>query len=337
MQSLIALDEAAFNALDWAEYDAVVGKATCDERKESAGDIIVDLEKRTVSVPKIRTGLVSSSRPHSRSYITFHTHPSARNKGNYFEPPSGADLSVSLQTTTRKSTVWDFVSAPEGTYITRPSQLLSEYYKRNPVDAEKDFLTIYEKGIQWCSGSVMACVQKTMEALRNSGFVAHFRAAPCIPLLTRPDLNPIENMTSREETRASLNILKKLSGPELIAADWSQVIEENQSPTAQGSSWTPAVYENGVILPKLIGHKFVDPSDIKSYPESPGPLMIFFMSENSFPSRIPPAAIEVAKHNSEVWPWLAFLSTERVQVFRADNSGLEVHGPRWFKKKPEGG
>jgi hypothetical protein len=325
-RSLLALDAAAFEALDWAQYDEAAGRAACRAPKEAAGDVVVDLLRRAVAAPKVRYGRPYTTHAHMRSYVTFHTHPSARHEGGRYEPPSEGDLGYVLWACAHHAVVWHFVSAPEGTYILRPSQLLIEYFYRSPRDALAAAAKVYRDHVE-CAGGVLACARRTAEALRNAGFVAYFREAPCLPVADRPDLVPVYNLLDRQEYQAALDALRATPGPVLLAADWSRAVEACLLPTVRESAWLRARYAGGAVLPGD-SHAFGDPADVRSYPGGPGPLMVFFFADEEFPPRIPPAAIEAARENAEVWPWLAFLSPKRVLVFRADAEGLESHGPR---------
>ncbi len=329
---LTALDGPAFEALDWSAYDEAVGRGACDSPVELSGDVVIDLAARTVAAPKVRANRWYMSWTHPRSYVTFHTHPAARYRGNAPEPPSSQDLRSFIVDAAHNGLVWSFVTSPEGTYILRPSgQLVSAYYQ-DPEGATKNSLEAYESNLR-CSGGVLTCASAAIRALAEAGFIAHFRAAPCGPLLSRPDAHPDYNALDRDTYQADLAVLRATPGPDLLGADWSRVLAANEPREGGGSSWARARLVDGAIVPED-GHRFGDPNDGRSYPlGAPGPLFVATFEEENFPRRVPTAASDAARVKAESWPWMAFLSHSRVLVFRADSSGIEVHGPRVFAKE----
>lgn len=326
VKDLVAI--ADFDALDWSAYDAVVAPLVREAPVESAGDVTIDLAARTVAVPKARRGVFWASMPHSRSYVTFHTHPAARYQGAAYEQPSDGDLLHVLSRCVHKGLVWHFVSAPEGVYILRPSAALAAFYGRDPEAAWAAVRARYAP--EHCVGGVAVCAAAAVEALRDAGFVAHFRAAPCVELAAGPDLAPLDNARARRAAREDFAAHAALPPSDLLAADWSAVVAACRgAPGLQVSSWLRARCAGGAVQPLGSGHGFGPPADPQSYPLwAPGPLLVFYVADADFPARVPQAAIDAARERHAEWPWLAFLSDRRVLVFRADATGAETHGPR---------
>lgn len=330
-RELVKLNEADFEALDWSAYDKVVSRGACEVAREMSGDVAIDLDSRTVSAPKIRTGLYFTAVPHSRSFVTFHTHPAARYRGAKHEPPSDGDLLHIMSGAAYRGLVWHFITAPEGTYIVRPSQLLIEQFRADWQTAEKWAIETYTAQY-FCVGGVVKCAARAVDALRDAGFVAYFRSKPCMPMSTVPDLLPDANAHVRREVLADLEAHKALPGATLLAADWARAIDMSHTGSFLRSSWMRARFVGGAIQP-MDGHGFGDPADPGAYPiGTPGPLMIFCVEDSKLSSKIPAATIRAVQEMAEEWAWVAFLSSARVMVFRADAAGaLEVHGPRVLK------
>jgi hypothetical protein len=328
-RALTELNETDFAALDWSAYDATVGRAACKVVAEVSGDVVVDLDARAVTAPKTRTGLLYASVPHSRSFVTFHTHPAARYRGAKHEPPSDGDLVHIMVGAAFRGLVWHFITAPEGTYIVRPSQLLLDRFRADPSATETRVIEAYMRS--YCVGGVAQCAVRATDALHDAGFVAYFRSAPCMPLSVAPDLLPDANAHARREVVADLKAHAGLPGATLLAADWARALDAGHTSAFRDSSWMRARFVGGAIQP-MDGHGFGDPADPSAYPIwAPGPLMIFCVADDAFPAKIPAAAVRVAQEKADVWAWVAFLSSSRVLVFRADAAGaLEMHGPRRF-------
>jgi len=334
--ALAALDEEAFLALDWREYDAAVGQEACTSRVEVSGDVVIDLargrSRGVVRAPKVRRVRPGQSLTYSRAYVNFHTHPAVRFHGYSSEPPSPQDLHVSLRQAAYHGLVWSFVSAPEGTYIYRPSRQLVEALRQREGHADLA-AKVYEDSLEPCEAGVTACAARAVKALREAGFVAFFRKAPCAPLLERPDLAAGDNALDREAHHRELAALRAVEGPVLLSADWSQVPAMHSHEGIRSASWVRARYDpkSGVVTP-ISGHHFSDPYEADSYPRySPGPLMVvYFSDDRSLPRAVPAAAISVAEETAHKWPWIAFMSPRRVLVFRAGPQGVETHGPRAF-------
>lgn len=335
-RDLLRLDESAFLALNWDAYDAAAGAAACEETREAAGEAHINLLTGAITVEKMRAGLIWASVSHVRSPVTFHTHPLARYRGAAYEPPSGDDLAGILFEFTHMGLVWHFVTAPEGTYILRPSDLLVEQYLKNADDTEKLMQKIYARRHD-CVGGVEVCVTVALRALREAGFVAYFRSRPCKRLGTIPDVTPEINGDIRREARLDFQQHVDLKAAALAAGDWQNAITACISiPGALPRTWLRARYTAGVVQP-LSGHRFGDPNDEDSYPSAstPGPIIVMFFPTD-IPHRIPPAALAVAKRRAALWPWMAFLSQTQVTVFRSDSAGgVEIYGPHTFAA-PEG-
>lgn len=326
--SLLALTEEDFLALNWKDYDGAVHAAACALPHEVGGDVAIDLDRGRVSAPKVRPGNLYSSHPLARSFVTFHTHPAGRFRGGSFEPPSSADVRWILHNCSRLGQVWHFVTAPEGTYIVRPSAQLARWYSDEPARAEGAAVSLYSSGLQ-CLGGVLVCARAAVRALRDAGFVAFFREHPCrgFTFLDRPDLTPGRNSADARLAAAEVDAARRLSGAELLGADWLAVLRATDVPGLSPSSWTRASWSKG-RLALHDGHHFGDPADSESYPVGfAGPIVIFTFEPDAFPRALPPAAVEAARSNAASWPWLVFLCRDAVLAFR-HTSGLEVYGPR---------
>jgi hypothetical protein len=328
------LDEKAFIQMNWDAYDSVAGIAACEGLKEVAGEAVIDTKLKTITVAKIRTGLMWMSMPHARSPVTFHTHPMARYRGAAAEPPSEGDLILVVTNFAHRGLVWHFVTAPEGTYILCPSDMLAAQYEKDPAHTLEVMNEIYARRIR-CVGSVEVCVLTAVRALREAGFVVHFRPHPCSQLGAAPNLVPLQNADIRREARADLAQHLELTGSELVAANWDSAIAMCVGlPTEIPGAWLRARYTAGVIQP-IDGHRFGNPSLESSYPggSTPGPIIAFFFP-NGIPARIPQAALTIARHRAGVWPWMAFFSASQITVFRVDSAGnADVYGPHSFKAR----
>jgi len=331
--SLISLTATDFESLDWSIYDATVGKEACTGLREVAGEVSIDLAAKKIGVSKARPGLMWASVAHVRSEITFHTHPMVRFQGSVAEPPSDGDLKFVLSKCALESMIWHFITAPEGTYILRPSEALAARFRVDMHGTTEDVLRAYSA--RACSGGVMACAGVALSLLHEAGFVAFFRPRPCGKLAEVPDLAPEVNMDRRNETRADKQVHMSLKGEDLAKADWSVAVAMSVAPTlASDSAWFRARCTAGVIQP-LGGHFFGDPAVESSYPGAliPGPILVFFFP-NGLPTRVPAAALAIAKERAGVWPWMAFLSPSQVTVFRSDDAGgVEIYGPSAVKNE----
>ena len=333
---LRALTPADFAALDWAAYDRDAAAQACLLSREVAGDVDVDLAKGTVAAPKVRPGLIWGAMPHSRSYVTFHTHPAARYRGGSAEPPSVQDVLVTLDSCARGHQAWAFVSAPEGTYVLRPSLALAGAYLRDPEGVRGVVADLYAQQVSNCRGATAACGEAAARALGEAGFIAHLRGAPCAPLLAVPDLNPVGNQMSRAAYRGEFAALAETPGELLLAADWTPVSDLGESPTVRAATWLMASLRGGRVVPTGAGHMFGPVGDPASYPgREPGPLFVVYFPEEDVPAQVPHAALEAARTNAGRWAWSVFLSPHRVTVFRVAPHGVEIHGPVARAGRPE--
>ena len=331
LAALRALTSADFAALDWSAYDRAAGGEACRKDYEVAGDVIIDLAARAVAAPKVRPGTIWGARTHHRSYVTFHTHPAARYQGARAEPPSPTDVLITLEACALDMLAWAFVSAPEGTYIMRPSQALAGAFLRDPQAVARDVESIYSQLVRDCIGATAACSEVAILALEEVGFIAHMRGEPCTTLQTVPDLFPGWNRVCREESRAAYAALAEAPAGELLAADWTPAAALGESPTVRAVTWLTAGLSHGRAVPSGEGHRLDGPADEPgSYPSGgvPGPLLVvYFPDEGGFPARVPHAALKAAQKNAALWAWVVFLSPSRVTVFRAGPAGVEIHGP----------
>jgi hypothetical protein len=329
LAALRALTEADFARLDWSQYDRAAAAKACSSDHEAAGDVTVDLAAGAVLAPKIRPGTIWGAMPHFRSYVTFHTHPAARFQGARAEPPSPADVLRTLEACALDWQAWAFVSAPEGTYVLRPSAGIAAAYLRAPEGVRDDTAAAYSRAVeQAATEAPEVCARDAVRALVEAGFIAFLRGAPCVPLLPVPDLTPLWNLQDREKSRAAFARAAALSGEELLRLDWSPAAEAGVSPTLEAPTWlTAAVGRGGRVEPSGNGHAFGNPAARDSYPTSEvAPLfVVFFPDDHALPARVPDAAIEAARTDS--WAWVVFLTPARVLVFRAGGGGVETHGP----------
>jgi hypothetical protein len=329
LSKLRSLTENDFNSLDWSLYDRDASSAACSRSHEVAGDVIIDLTQKTVTAPKVRSGTIWGAHPHYRSYITFHTHPSVRYQGSHAEPPSPADIQITLEACALDIMAWAFISAPEGTYIVRPSQLIILTYLRDPQSVLDNIQSIYTDSIHECLNSTIVCCGMAINSLKEIGFIAYLRNKPCIPLLPVPDLFPMWNRERRDENRAAYARLVKTSAEKLFTVDWDPAIIDSESPTIRAATWLTCSLDGDQVSTNGIGHFFGAVDDIDSYPHGiPGPLLIiYFPEEDNFPIRIPYAALKAARKNIALWAWVIFLSPTRITVFRARVNDVEIHGP----------
>ena len=203
LTALRSLARADFATLDWTAYDRDAAGESCRKGHEVAGDVIIDLEARTVSAPKVRPGTLWGVTPHKRSYVTFHTHPAGRYRGGHAEPPSPTDVLITLEGCALNTQAWAFVSAPEGTYIMRPSLALAGAFIRDPQAISAIVRDTYTDRVNACVGATAVCAAAAVQALEEVGFIAHLRGEPCTPLLAVPDVFPAWNQKSRKESQAA--------------------------------------------------------------------------------------------------------------------------------------
>jgi hypothetical protein len=156
-------------------------------------------------------------------------------------------------------------------------------------------------------------------------------------LSTTPNLAPYPNSANRQEAAVELKAHRELKGDVLLAADWGRVLEAAHTAAFRDAAWVRARFSDGEVRP-IDGHSFGDPAVADSYPMGAlGPLMVFCVDDAAFPTGLPAAAVAAAQKKTGEWAWMAFLSTKRVIIFRADATGaLESHGPRHFAGSVEG-
>jgi len=326
---LRALTPADFASLDWTAYDRDAAGESCRAAHEGAGGVIIVLGARTVSAPKVRPGTLWGVTPHKRSYITFHTHPAGRYQGGHAEPPSSADVLITLEGCALNAQAWAFVSAPEGTYIMRPSLALAEAFIRDPQAISNIVSGTYTDRIHACIGATAVCAAAAVRALEEVGFIAHLRGEPCVPLLGVPDVFPAWNQKSRKESQEVFKELVRSPAKSILEADWRDIDAECDAPTVRESTWLTAGLREGRAVLSGEGHYFGSASESGSYPSwVPGPVfVVFFPEEHEFPERVPHAALEAASKNAALWAWVVFLSPSRITVFRSGPDGVEIHGP----------
>lgn len=326
---LRALTPADFASLDWTAYDRDAAGESCRAAHEVAGDVIIDLDARTVSAPKVRPGTLWGVTPHKRSYITFHTHPSGRYQGGHAEPPSPTDVLITLEGCALNAQAWAFVSAPEGTYIMRPSLALAEAFIRDPQAISNIVGNTYTNRIHACVGATSVCAAAAVRALEEVGFIAHLRGEPCVALLGVPDAFPAWNQQSRKESQEAFKELVRAPAKTILEADWRGVDAECDAPTVRESTWLTAGLNEGRAVLSGEGHYFGSASESGSYPSwVPGPVfVVFFPEEHELPERVPHAALEAASKNAALWAWVVFLSPSRITAFRSGPDGVEIHGP----------
>ncbi len=333
IDALSQLTEADFLSFDWSDYDATAGVGPCASPTiETAGDVVVDLAAKAVRALKVRPGLPYAAQPHARSYVTFHTHPVGRYHGAEAETPSCADLMFTLHKCARGIMAWHFVSAPEGTYLLRPSALLKKAYLRDPAAVREDVNSVFAEDGR--VGATMVIARAVPARLADVGFVAYFRAVPCVAPLGVPDLWPRTNDKSRESLREDYAYAASLSGEEIVGAKWGTINSLYSSPSVQmGISWVSVrcIPTTGPRRMESTGDSHVfsgDLSDRNAWSEFwPGPILVLHFG-GPIPRRVPHAAIAAAHANSHRWAWVVFLGADDVLAFRASQSDLEVHGPR---------
>jgi len=333
LAKLRSLTKKDFDELDWSAYNRDAAVEACKKINETAGDVIIDLVAKTVSAPKVRQGLMWGVHTHVRSYITFHTHPSVRYQGTHAEYPSEADVMRTLETSAFDIQAWAFVSAPEGTYIIRPSRALIIAYLNDPQYIRDTIPKLYLEGVRTCKDSVKVCIQQTINILTELGFIAYFHDNPCINLLQIPDIVPDWNRQDSENKYLSFTNISNMSADELFNINWDSAIAVSDIPTIRIASWLTANIEAKTKLLVIIdSHGIEDIYNFKLYPNTPGPLfIIYFPEESQFPLQIPHVALNVALHAIDEWAWIIFLSATRITIFRSNKKGVEIHGPKLRK------
>ena len=338
IEQLSKMNQADFDALDWSEYDQRV--SACNQPYEISGDLGIENATKKIKVYKIRKGIPYATYNYPRSYIDFHTHPSARYKGLKLEIPSFADLSIVLHQTSKLLQAWSFITAPEGTYIIRSSQLMRENAIEDKEKTNKHFYRIYEK-LNNCHDSPTLCKQNIFRALTDAGFIVFFHDNPCLKLSNRPILPWATglNLLSRPDYKADIEFTQKLSAADLASADWSQVDDILLHPLIDDTSYCSARieavddnagYRTNIVLPITdTGIHGID--DITSQEEwynfpSTGPLFILYFPVN-IPLHIPDAAIKTAGRNQKDWVWVIFLSPTQVMAIQVTDKGTLTHGP----------
>jgi len=322
IKTIQAMTPAELLALDWTEYDQVVGDAVQNHEAEVAGDVII--EGGRIRVPKLRPGILFMSRPHVRSSVTFHTHPWARFVGHHVEPPSDQDVSVTLMLCAEQLLAWSFVAAPEGTYIMRPSRALAEAHRLDPHCINDLVLATYRE-YKHCHDSVAACAEQTVRALNEAGLVAFLRPTPGAALFPRPDLFTIANSQTRAASRAADAEAAALTPAQLFALDWSAVDAIAATEAVRTDQLWLEVRIGGQKARARDGHILKNLDDPQAYPRwenhSAPILTVYFADDSRLPSAIPHGAI----HAADGWAWVVFLTPLRLAVFRAGPAGVEIH------------
>ena len=347
IQRLTLLTEPDFSEFDWSGYDKVAGLEPCrSPLVETAGDVHIDLSAKTIRAVKIRTGIPYASQSHERSYVTFHTHPVGRYRGREAEPPSTADLRNSLRRCVHEVQAWHFVSAPEGTYIYRPSALLKKLYLRDPETVREMIPAMYVESLTSIKevGSTLVSASAIPAILAEIGFIAYFRGAPCVPMLDVPDMWSWTNSRSRESLREDYRRALYLAGEQILRADWGPVNALFAVSALQHESrvsWASVRAIAAQSTPDLWmesegeGHEFdgeiTDPEAWNLGKFWPGPILVLHFG-GAVPRRVPRAAIAAAHNNSSRWAWVVFLSADEILAFRATEADLEVHGPKKLTK-----
>jgi len=330
LAALRSLTEDDFAALDWTEYDKLVGSKACSSQVEISGNVDIDLDAKKIKISKNHMGTFNVAILYARSYINFHTHPTLRSRGIVAEPPSGVDIKSTLNLCALNLQAWYFISAPEGTYIVRPSELLSATYLRNPMATVKSVVSIYDDSILNCVGSVVVCAAAAITKLKDAGFVAYFHDVPCTKLHPRPDLFSQVNREVRHESRSSYEKLLKLSPEQVAEADWSEIKRFGMNPQQNTPKWQMATMSNsGVVKHTGVGYDFENANSSRSYPTwATGLLFVVnFPDEDEFPELVPRAALDATYEKASQWAWMIFLSPTRVTVFRSDSEGVQIYGP----------
>jgi hypothetical protein len=249
--------------------------------------------------------------------------------GGHAEPPSPTDVLITLEGCALNAQAWAFVSAPEGTYIMRPSLALAEAFIRDPQAISNIVSDTYTNRIHACVGATAVCAAAAVRALEEVGFIAHLRGEPCVTLLGVPDAFPAWNQKSRKESQEVFKELVRVPAKTILEADWRGVDAECDAPTVRESTWLTAGLGEGRAVLSGEGHYFGSASESGSYPSwVPGPVfVVFFPEEHEFPERVPHAALEAASKNTALWAWVVFLSPSRITAFRSGPDGVEIHGP----------
>jgi len=338
IEKMSRMNQADFDALDWSEYDRQV--SACNQPYEISGDLGIDPATNKIKVYKIRKGIPYATYNYPRSYIDFHTHPSARYKGLRLEIPSFADLSIILHRTSKVLQAWSFITAPEGTYIIRSSQLMREYAKEDREKTNKHFYHIYDI-LNNCEDSAEVCKKNIFRALMDAGFIVFFHDKPCLKLSTKPIIPWATglNLLSRAEYNDDIVFTKKLSAADLASADWSQIDDILLHPLIDDISYCSARIEavdgnagfrTNIVLPiSDAGIHGIDdinsPMEWYNFPTT-GPIFIIYFPVK-IPLHVPDAANKAASRNQKDWIWIVFLSPTQVMAIQASENGIITHGP----------
>lgn len=322
LHRLRIIKDYEFEKMDWSEYDRKV--VNCENVFEIAGDVIIEDNK--LKVPKVRTGLVWGVFTHNRSFITFHTHPAIRYQGSKPEAPSEADIVITLEECANDMLAWAFITAPEGTYIIRPTKMLIMEYHSDKQKTLKMISDFYYGALNLCRDSAKYCTLHTQNTLRECGFICYFHSNPCLKVNDKPDLFPALNSKSREWQTRVYNELMAMSPQDIAALDWSQ-IDSHRSPIIQDITWIGAHVVNRTVQ-IYEGHIMNDIESTESYPFARVPLFILhFPACSEMPASVPHAFTEVARMNTGTWAWCVMICDKKMVVFRVIGDNVEIHEP----------
>ena len=321
---LIALTQKDFDGFDWSDYDKKTGSLSCKELQEISGDVDINLETGKITVPKMRKGVGFSTIAHHRSAIVFHTHPSVRYQGSALEPPSDGDLINALYAAgtliRRRNVIWNFVSAPEGTYILRPSSLIARLCANDWEQVRGAVEKLWNKARLYRFAPSDGVAQ-VLASLHDVGFVAAFHDAACVKLHDKPNIRPHLNIIKRHEYDTMMHVLKDIEPDKLLAADWTPVDAIAWSVLTREPAWVYAGWRDGkVVLDTCDSHFLHD----GRYPSVPGPLFIVCYPTGKI--QIKQELVRAVTANVQ-WAWCVILTPTDVLVFRVADDTIETHGP----------
>jgi hypothetical protein len=336
IDQLKQMQEADFDKLDWSDYNKKVQAKVCaeDNPVELGGDVVIENGK--IKAPKVRTGVAFTVVSHSRSLITFHSHPSMRFKGHNDERPSTNDLESILHEYSNRQLVWHFISAPEGTYIVRPTDMIAEFYKSNNDLVSNKIAEIYEK-LNPTPMTIMESIEYVIKLITECGFIVYFHKNQCMPMLDVPDIVSEINVRSRGDHEKAIKYINGLSAEEITRLDFSGI--DDICKAIHGAVYTMWVIGD-IVIPHDKKHASVSSSGLSGPVEYPlddprayhsiysfGPFMIiYFQYEKDFPEKVHQVTLQISNKQRPYWVWCIFMSNTRITVFR-DRDGVEIFGP----------
>jgi hypothetical protein len=221
---------------------------------------------------------------------------------------------------------WAFVSAPEGTYIYRPSTILINSYLRQPQETIEFINSNYIKD---CVDSAFNCVEDAISKIKEIGFIMYFYNNPCINIeKEQPNIVPDWNNLDLETIEQDMTYIRNLNPAKFASYNWSEVISMCITPSvSDNASWLTINLKRNKIIIMGEGHKMDNINNEYSYPMNAfGPILVICFPEK-IPPAIPHAAITVSQKQKNNLIWIIFIDISQLVVFRADENGIHSYGP----------